>query len=986
MTTNRFLLVRRQLILASLVLFLSLSAMGGWTRVLRPGYDFRSLAFSDTVLFGVGSTSRVNSTTDGGQTWTDVEVNKESPLRILNRVRFFPEVGLLGGGDGQIYVLDQYNEFQPVQSDVGTDDILAFAASRGKSNVVFLAGGFGGGVSISNDIGKSWVQSNQGLQNLNVTALESGPSLPDSSGQTIFAGTYGNGVFASTDNGAHWFPKNQGMENYNVNAMDEADDVLYASGNSGIVMRSTDWGSSWQQFGHGLPSTDIICVAAIDIPAGKFIYCGTIDQGVWRCPATGGSWTSLNAGLASLHINSIVAKGTGLYIGTQEGVYRSSDGGTSWTSTTKDPFHSLRVIHAVPPAEPNGQGALIVCSDGSYIAPSVILWSAGLVFSTMDDGKDWNTAGTLIPGGSITVTHRDGLVFLLPLGNMDRSTGLHISSNMGFTWEEMNDLNPIYAIFNCLEIVKLQGDSSLSCFFGSNYGGISGVLFSSDTGRSWTRFSDKRAQSIGSQGACLLVTVRITDGFLGTFRTSDRGSTWDDITEHLAGNQVLSFVDDGERLLARIAYDPLHAQSGGVLMTTDAGDSWRSAGLGGRTVTSLAPIGIYLVAAADGRVYVAKRETLNWVDVTDDLAGGVAGMVTATPQSYYILSADGQSIWKRPMSEVLTKLSLVPERPLLVSPLKGAVNQPVSVSLRWSHPALSTLSWLQVCADSNFGNPLAYSNASLADTFAQVTGLTNGRTYYWRVASGNATGFSSWSDTWSFTTLSAGTPPPWNFTNTGTSHTIIIPSSTIPSINGTPLSTGDCIGVFYDSSGTLACAGYQQWTGTGNAAIAAFGDDATTTAKDGFAPGEVLKWAIWRQRDSHTFGANATYISPGGLGGIVTDTSKYTTNGISALATLTVIFISVSTPDIPTQFTLMQNYPNPFNPSTTIRFGLPERSRVRLIVYNALGEQVAQLIDGDREAGYHAVSFNAAGLASGVYFYRITAGTFVDTKRLLFIR
>ncbi len=82
----------------------------------------------------------------------------------------------------------------------------------------------------------------------------------------------------------------------------------------------------------------------------------------------------------------------------------------------------------------------------------------------------------------------------------------------------------------------------------------------------------------------------------------------------------------------------------------------------------------------------------------------------------------------------------------------------------------------------------------------------------------------------------------------------------------------------------------------------------------------------------------------------------------------------------------MQNYPNPFNPSTTIRFGLPERSRVRLIVYNALGEQVAQLIDGDREAGYHAVSFNAAGLASGVYFYRITAGTFVDTKRLLFIR
>ena len=205
-------------------------------------------------------------------------------------------------------------------------------------------------------------------------------------------------------------------------------------------------------------------------------------------------------------------------------------------------------------------------------------------------------------------------------------------------------------------------------------------------------------------------------------------------------------------------------------------------------------------------------------------------------------------------------------------------------------------------------------------------------------------------------------------------------------LHAVPPIAPNCISVFYDSSGTLACAGYLQWTGSGNAAIAAFGDDATTSAKDGFAPGETLRWKIWRQSDNHLFVAIPTFVSPGGLGGIVTDSSKYNTNGISALAALTGTFTSVSTPDIPTRFTLMQNYPNPFNPSTTIRFGLPERSRVRLTVYNALGEQVAQLIDGDREAGYYSVTFDAVGLASGVYFYRITAGAFVETKRLLLIR
>ena len=73
-------------------------------------------------------------------------------------------------------------------------------------------------------------------------------------------------------------------------------------------------------------------------------------------------------------------------------------------------------------------------------------------------------------------------------------------------------------------------------------------------------------------------------------------------------------------------------------------------------------------------------------------------------------------------------------------------------------------------------------------------------------------------------------------------------------------------------------------------------------------------------------------------------------------------------------------------PSTTIRYGLPNRSRVTLTVFNTLGQQVAQLVNGDMEAGYHEVKFDGSKLASGVYLYRIHAGSYVETKKLLLVR
>jgi len=89
---------------------------------------------------------------------------------------------------------------------------------------------------------------------------------------------------------------------------------------------------------------------------------------------------------------------------------------------------------------------------------------------------------------------------------------------------------------------------------------------------------------------------------------------------------------------------------------------------------------------------------------------------------------------------------------------------------------------------------------------------------------------------------------------------------------------------------------------------------------------------------------------------------------------------------MPKQYKLSQNYPNPFNPSTIIQYQLPKSGLVSLKIYNILGQEVANLVNEEQQAGIHEIKFNATHLASGVYFYSIKAGNFVSTKKMLLLK
>ncbi|MBU1921365.1 T9SS type A sorting domain-containing protein, partial [bacterium] len=87
-----------------------------------------------------------------------------------------------------------------------------------------------------------------------------------------------------------------------------------------------------------------------------------------------------------------------------------------------------------------------------------------------------------------------------------------------------------------------------------------------------------------------------------------------------------------------------------------------------------------------------------------------------------------------------------------------------------------------------------------------------------------------------------------------------------------------------------------------------------------------------------------------------------------------------------TEYALYQNYPNPFNPSTTIRYDLKNPGYTTLAIYNIVGQEVAKLVNEVQQSGPHAVHFDASGLTSGVYFYRLKSGDFSSTSKMVLMK
>jgi hypothetical protein len=299
---------------------------------------------------------------------------------------------------------------------------------------------------------------------------------------------------------------------------------------------------------------------------------------------------------------------------------------------------------------------------------------------------------------------------------------------------------------------------------------------------------------------------------------------------------------------------------------------------------------------------------------------------------------------------------------------------------------------LQITTDSTFAST-PFDENSIFQTSCQMDTLLLNTTYYWHVCGINSSGASGWSVPSHFTTIADRyLPITWSYiAQTGCSATITIPNTLTPLIGDSALKSGDAIGVFYPRGETSVCAGYGVWNEGNTLLITIWGDNPSTTVKDGLSTSDTLLFKIWSAKNQREYHGIVAYQSGNPIftgGGTyvihsLSDSTSHSGGGTTRVAST----------GYPPTFVLRQNYPNPFNPSTTIEYAIPERAGVTLEIFDNLGRKIEILIDKQQDAGRYGVHYDASCLASGVYYYRLTVQpisgnqpAFISKMRMVFMK
>lgn len=339
----------------------------------------------------------------------------------------------------------------------------------------------------------------------------------------------------------------------------------------------------------------------------------------------------------------------------------------------------------------------------------------------------------------------------------------------------------------------------------------------------------------------------------------------------------------------------------------------------------------------------------------DNIMGGSfvipAPILTQSTTYYWRVSATspgGTSAFSSPFAFTTTSATL-PAAPTLISPINGATNVSRTPAFDWFDVAGATNFRLQVSLNNTFTSVVFDTTNIIASQFNMSTLLLNSTVYYWRVCANNAAGSGPFSAIFNFTTVAA--PP--------AAPNLLAPAN---GAIGIPL---------------MANMQWQAVSGATSYNIQIATDvnfvntvyNANPTGTSQTVPAGTLQLNtlyFWRVRASNS----------GGFGPYsATRNFRSTTTSVNSIGTV-----------IPTEFKLYNNYPNPFNPSTTIRFDIPKNTDVKIKVFDLTGRMISELIVISLQPGVYETSFNASNFASGIYYFRIEAGEFNDTKKMMLIK
>lgn len=360
------------------------------------------------------------------------------------------------------------------------------------------------------------------------------------------------------------------------------------------------------------------------------------------------------------------------------------------------------------------------------------------------------------------------------------------------------------------------------------------------------------------------------------------------------------------------------------------------------------------------RVLLATDSLFNNVILNDSLLTDSVKSLTnlSTLTNYYWKVSAGNIVgWSNYSSTYRFRTIGSPTQVNLFSPANYAVNQPVNITLKWykaidqtlkSNKAVSNY-WVEYSTDSSFIIGVV-KDSTLTDSLKSVSVLSLGNKYYWRVKAKNAAGWGSFSSIWNFTTV----PP------TPAAPVLVSPLNNVTNLQ---------LNVLLDWSIVSFAVTYRIQIAT-DSLFTSIVFDTSNVSRDSLR----LRSGILILNTKYFWRVNATNITGTGLWSTVWN-FRTSSVGIN-------IFGNV----IPDEFKLYNNYPNPFNPVTKIKFDVASVGDVKMVVYDIMGREVQTLVNERLHPGTYEATFDGSQLTSGVYFYKIQAGDFMDTKRMLMIK
>jgi hypothetical protein len=682
---------------------------------------------------------------------------------------------------------------------------------------------------------------------------------------------------------------------------------------------------------------------------------GMAGGGVFFSSNNGTSWTAVNNGLRDRYgslpeVRAFAVLGMNIFTG-QGGVVLSTDNGANWIAANKGfPVNEYGYYQTVN---------CFAVSEADLFAGTY----GGGVFLSTDNGANWTAVNGGLPRATYDSTRYASILCLsVKDTNLFAGTeggGVFLSTNSGASWTAVNsglmDLN--------IHALAVSGTN----LFATTW---DGVFLSTNNGLSWSNanapFSD--FNQMVQLGSNLFAAT-----WEGVFLSTNNGSSWSEVDSGLANKKVLALAVDGTYLYAGTC--PC-----GVFRSTDYGKSWTAAnsGLVYPFVSSLAvgpggALGSNVFAGTYGGViYQLSDHEADWSAVftttgsVQSLAFCGSNLLAGAYEGIILLRTGDGRIWEEVYDDGPSW-----------SASSFAVDAGKILAGSGRHALVSTDSgktWLATTLrDGGMFSGISSVAVSGANLF---------------VGSYRDGVFRSTNNGTNWVALNSGLPRLRN------DSTAIVALNAL-TVCGGNLFAGTSAGVF------LSTNNGEYWTEV-NSGLPLSPWDTTSIARvDAFAESGGSLFAgtsagVFLSTNNGTTWTAANTGLPTNPSGSYPSVNCFAISGTSLFAgtrlgiwrrPLSEMVTSAErATELPKRFALDQNYPNPFNPATSITYQLPTTSHVTLIVYDLLGREVAELVNENKQAGVHSVQFEAVGLSSGVYFYRMQAGTYTSTRKLILVK